>query len=63
MGVLYGRRAALDALPSYGLRVAHDRFETGTLNFEGIAGARAAVEYIADLGRRYGAVTSCRSRA
>ena len=55
IGVLYGRRAALDALPSYGLRVAHDRFETGTLNFEGIAGARAAVEYIADLGRRYGA--------
>src|SRR3954468_19820448 len=54
VGVLYGRREALDALPGYGLRVAHDRFETGTLNFEGIAGGRAAVEYIADLGRRYG---------
>jgi cysteine desulfurase family protein (TIGR01976 family) len=55
VGVLYGKRAALDALPTYMLRVAHDRFETGTLNFEGIAGARAAVEYIADLGRTYGA--------
>ena len=49
--MLYGRREALDALPTYRLRVAHDRFETGTLNFEGIAGARAAVEYIAELGR------------
>src|SRR3954469_20875044 len=55
VGVLYGRRDTLDTLPSYGLRVAHDRFETGTLNFEGIAGARAAVEYIADVGRAYGA--------
>ena len=54
VGVLYGRRAALDALPTYMLRVAHDRFETGTLNFEGIAGARAAVEYIADVGRQFG---------
>jgi cysteine desulfurase family protein (TIGR01976 family) len=55
VGVLYGTRRALDALPSYMLRVAHDRFETGTLNFEGIAGARAAVAYIAEVGRTYGA--------
>jgi cysteine desulfurase family protein (TIGR01976 family) len=54
VGVLYGRGDLLDRLPGYGLRVAHDRFETGTLNFEGIAGTRAAVEYIADLGRAYG---------
>jgi cysteine desulfurase family protein (TIGR01976 family) len=54
VGVLYGRAAALDALPTYKLRPAFDRFETGTLNFEGIAGARAAVEYIAEIGRRYG---------
>ena len=32
-----------------------DRFETGTGNFEGIAGARAAVEYIAEIGRLFGA--------
>jgi len=55
VGVLYGRREALDALPTYKLRVASDHFETGTLNFEGIAGSGAAVEYIAELGRRFGA--------
>ena len=33
---------------------ADDRFETGTLNFEGIAGSLAAVEYIAEVGRRFG---------
>lgn len=55
VGVLYGRREVLDALPTYKLRPAYDRFETGTGNFEGWAGARAAVEYIAEVGRRYGA--------
>ncbi len=55
VGVLYGRAAVLDALPSYKLRPAYDRFETGTLNHEGIAGSLAAVEYIAELGQRFGA--------
>jgi cysteine desulfurase family protein (TIGR01976 family) len=54
VGVLYGRRAVLDALPSYKLAPAYDRFETGTLNHEGIAGSLAAVEYIAEIGERYG---------
>ncbi|MCJ7711320.1 MAG: cysteine desulfurase-like protein [Chloroflexi bacterium] len=54
-GVLYGRRDVLDSLPTYKLRPAVDRFETGTGNFEGIAGARAAVEYIAEIGRLFGA--------
>ena len=54
VGVLYGRREALDALPTYKLRPAADRFETGTGNFEGYAGARAAVDYIADVGRLFG---------
>ena len=53
-GVLYGRREALAALPTYKLRPAYDRFETGTLNHEGIAGSLAAVEYIASVGKRYG---------
>ena len=35
VGVLYGRREVLDALPTYKLRPAHDHFETGTGNFEG----------------------------
>ncbi|HYO43654.1 MAG TPA: cysteine desulfurase-like protein [Candidatus Limnocylindrales bacterium] len=55
VGVLYGRRELLDALPTYRLRVASDRFETGTGNFEGLAGTLAAVEYLADVGRRFGA--------
>lgn len=55
VGVLYGKRSVLDALPTYRLRVAEDRFETGTLNFEGIAGSLAAVEYLAEIGRRHGA--------
>ena len=54
VGVLYGRRDVLDSLPTYKLRPATDRFETGTGNFEGFAGARAAVEYIAEVGRRFG---------
>jgi cysteine desulfurase family protein (TIGR01976 family) len=53
-GVLYGKGAILDALPSYKLKPAHDRFETGTQNFEGQAAVVAAVEYLADIGGRYG---------
>ncbi len=55
LGVLYGRDELLASLPSYKIRPAHDRFETGTGNFEGQAGALAAVEYLADIGRQSGA--------
>ncbi len=44
----------LDGLPAYKVRPADDRFETGTGNFEGLAGTRAAVEYLAWLGRSFG---------
>jgi selenocysteine lyase/cysteine desulfurase len=54
LGAVYGRREILDGLPTYKVRPASHRFETGTGNFEGAAGAAAAVEYLADLGRRYG---------
>src|SRR6185436_6139092 len=53
-GVLYGRRELLDALPAYKLRPAGDRFETGTGNFEGLAGVRAAGDSTADAGSAYG---------
>ena len=53
-GVLYGRREVLDALPAYKLRPAEDRFETGTGNFEGLAGVTAAVDYLADVGTTAG---------
>jgi cysteine desulfurase family protein (TIGR01976 family) len=54
LGAVYGRAEVLDRLPEYKVRPAHDRFETGTQNFEGIAGARAAVEYLASVGDRFG---------
>ncbi|HET9852527.1 MAG TPA: cysteine desulfurase-like protein [Candidatus Limnocylindrales bacterium] len=54
VGAVYGRAEILERLPAYKVRPAGHRFETGTGNFEGYAGAGAAVEYIADLGARYG---------
>ena len=42
-------------MPTYKIKPADDHYETGTQNFEGIAGARAAVEYIASVGERFGA--------
>jgi len=54
VGVLYGRAEVLDRLPTYKIRPATDRFEAGTQNHEGLAGTLAAVEYIAELGRRHG---------
>lgn len=58
LGVFYGRKEIFDKLRTYRLKVQSDaapyRMETGTLNLEGIAGAREAVEFIADLGRQFG---------
>jgi cysteine desulfurase family protein (TIGR01976 family) len=54
VGAVYGKREIRDRLPAYKVRPASDRFETGTGNFEGYAGAVAAIEYLADVGRRYG---------
>jgi len=55
-GVLWGRRELLEGLPAYKVRPAPDdlpgRWMTGTQNHEAIAGTLAAVEYLADLGRR-----------
>ena len=53
-GVLYGRADVLDALPTYKLQPAHDRFETGTQSFESQAGTIAAVDYLAEIGATYG---------
>jgi len=54
VGVLWGRRQLLEELPAYKLRpvpnTIPDRWMTGTQNHEGIAGVRAAVEYLAELG-------------
>ncbi len=56
LGALYGRAALLESLPAYKVRPAHDRFETGTQNFEAIAGALAAVDYLRSVGVTSGAV-------
>ena len=62
VGAVYGRREILDRLPAYKVRPAGHRFETGTGNFEGDAGALAAIEYLADVGVRYGEAASDASR-
>ena len=56
MGVLYGKADVLERLPAYKVRPAHDRYETGTPNYEGIAGTLAATDYLRDIGRDYGDV-------
>jgi cysteine desulfurase family protein (TIGR01976 family) len=58
VGVLYGKAAVLDQLPAYKVRPAHDRYETGTPNYEGIAGTLAATDYLRDVGRNYGDVAN-----
>jgi len=54
VGVCWGRRALLEELTAYKVRPAEnalpDKWMTGTQNHEGIAGALAAVNYLADLG-------------
>jgi cysteine desulfurase family protein (TIGR01976 family) len=62
VGALYVRREVAETLPTYKVRPAPHRFETGTGNFEGQAGALAAVEYLADLGVRFGDVPAGASR-
>ena len=62
VGILYGRRAVLDALPPYKVRPAEDRFETGTGNFEGIAGTLAAIDYLGWVGRTFGTVDDGQGR-
>jgi cysteine desulfurase family protein (TIGR01976 family) len=63
LGALYGKAEALDRLPAFKVRPAHDRFETGTANFEGIAGTLAATDYLRDIGRAYGDVTGAAGAA
>jgi cysteine desulfurase family protein (TIGR01976 family) len=53
LGILFARRSLFDALPFVKLAPAPDtapeRAETGTQNHEGIAGARAAIDFLASL--------------
>jgi cysteine desulfurase family protein (TIGR01976 family) len=59
MGMLFARRELLAEWTPYKVRPASDevpeRWETGTLNHEGLAGTTAAIDYLADVGRAFGA--------
>lgn len=59
IGVVWGKQNLLEQLTAYKVRPSSPepphKFETGTLNHEGLAGVVAAVEYLAQIGRNYGA--------
>lgn len=62
VGVLYGRPELLKSLTPYKLRPVTEtlpgRWMSGTQNFEGIAGTKAAINYLADLGKQVGGTTT-----
>jgi cysteine desulfurase family protein (TIGR01976 family) len=55
LGIMFGRRELLSRWRPFKVRpqsdAVPDRWETGTLNHEGLAGLVAAVDYLAGLGR------------
>ena len=59
VGALWGRYELLEQLPAYKVRPSDPlppgKWMTGTQNHEGLAGATAAVNYLAWLGSEYGA--------
>lgn len=58
VGALWGRYDLLDRLPAYKVRPSDPqppgKWMTGTQNHEGLAGAVAAVDYLAGVGETYG---------
>jgi len=67
IGVLYAKKEVMAKLRTLRLRPQKDyppyKIETGTLHQEGIAGSIAAVEFIADVGEKYGkGISSAASR-
>jgi cysteine desulfurase family protein (TIGR01976 family) len=54
LGILYGKADLMEALRPYKVRPASDqnpgKWETGTPNFEALAGTKAAIDYIASFG-------------
>lgn len=58
-GILYGRKEHLQRLKAYKVRPAPEeppgKFETGTGNFEAIAGVLGAFDYLAWIGETFGA--------
>ena len=64
MGFLWGRREALEALPTFREEfipnVPPDKIEVGTFVYENVAGMHAAIEYLAELGTHIGGQGSSR---
>ena len=58
LGVLWGRRALLEEIAADKVRPSSnhgaEKWQTGTANFEGIAGALAAIDYLQELGHGLG---------
>jgi len=58
LGILYGKAEHLERFPAYKVRPASnsapDRWETGTLNHEGLAGLLGTIDYLAMVGREQG---------
>lgn len=58
IGMLYGKLEHLERLKAYRVRPAPakppGKFESGTKNHEGIAGSLGTLDYLSDLGGRYG---------
>ncbi len=56
VSALYGKRDILEDMQAYKVRPAPEdipgKFETGTPNFEGIAGTLGALEYLSEIGTR-----------
>ncbi len=66
VGLLYGRRTLLEELTPYKLRVSSNelpgKWMTGTQAHESLAGVTAAVNYLAEVGRRCGTSSAKSSR-
>ncbi len=58
IGILWGKFDLLERLPAYKVRPSKNvtpyRWETGTPSFETIAATKAALEYLAEIGKLYG---------
>ncbi len=57
IGILYAKKEKMEALRTIKVKEQENwaplKFETGTLNHEGIAGAAEAIEFIASVGEKY----------
>jgi cysteine desulfurase family protein (TIGR01976 family) len=67
VGILFGKREHLARLQPYKVQPAADevpfRWETGTLNHEGLAGLIATIDYLEELGRRVSSSVESRRKA